>query len=152
MLCFGLHVSALDPGGNEHRNLMREQFSIDIDSVGRHLRFIGRSSKIVQGGLKQQQVQTKDLKIYAKPSVGERCVDVFSTYMALIPASGPFYRRPIKGSAAPPCFSLQVVGKNTLKTVFKRFCAQAGFIGNFTNHSGKVTCATNMFSQTFMNN
>ena len=48
--CFGLR------GGDEHRNLMREQFSIDIDSVGRHLRFIGRSSKNVQGGLKQRQV------------------------------------------------------------------------------------------------
>ena len=31
----------------------------------------------------------------------------------------------------------------------KRFCAQAGFTGNFTNHSGKVTCATNLFSQNF---
>ena len=50
-------------GGDEHRSLMREQFSVDIDSVGRHLWFIGRSSKNVQGGLKQRQVQTKDLKI-----------------------------------------------------------------------------------------
>ena len=62
--CFGLR------GGDEHRSLMREQFSIDIDSVGRHLRFIGRSSKNVQGGLKQRQVQTKGFKIYAKPSLG----------------------------------------------------------------------------------
>ena len=68
--------------------------------------------------------------------------------MALIPAVGPFYRRPIKGSS-PPCFSLQVVGKNTLQTIVKHICEEAGFIGNYTNHSGKVTCAMIFFSKNF---
>ena len=68
--------------------------------------------------------------------------------MALIPAVGPFYRCPIKGSS-PPCFSLQVVGKNTLQTIVKHICEEAGFIGNYTNHSGKVTCAMIFFSKNF---
>ena len=41
-MCFGLR------GGDEHRNLMREQFTIECDLVGRHLHFLGRSSKNVQ--------------------------------------------------------------------------------------------------------
>ena len=96
--CFGLR------GGDEHRTLVLEQYSIGLDSVGRYLQFNRRSCKNVQGGLKQRNVQTKNLKVYSKPELGERCViDVFSTYMALIPQSGPFYRRPIKGSCDPPC-------------------------------------------------
>ena len=140
--CFGLRA------GDEHRNLVREQFAIGVDSVGRYLEFNGRSSKNVQGGLKQKNVQTKKLKIYSKPEIGERCVvDLFSTYMALIPESGPFYRRPIKGSYDPPRFSVQVLGKNTLGTIVKRFCNEAGFSGQYTNHSGKVTCATTLFKE-----
>ena len=142
--CFGLR------GGDEHRQLVVEQYTIGGDHAGRFLRFVGRSSKNVQGGLKQRNVKSKDLKIYASPSLGERCVvDIFSTYMALIPRNGSFYRRPIKGSSAPPRYSAQVIGKNFLQTIVARFCAKAGFEGNFTNHSGKVTCATTLFSKNF---
>ena len=110
---------------------------------------MGRSSNNVQGGLKQRSVKTKDLNIYAKPELGEHCVvDIFSTYMACIPPTGPFYRRPVKGSS-PPRFSLQVIGKHTLGTIVKRFCSEAGFEGNFSNHSGKVTCATTLFMHNF---
>ena len=55
--CFGLR--AVD----EHRNLVREQFTIDVDSVGQYLEFNGRSCKNVQGALKQKNVQTEKLKI-----------------------------------------------------------------------------------------
>ena len=97
--CFGLR------GGDEHRQLTTEQYSIEHDDVGRHLRFVGRTCKNVHGGLRQRNIKVKDLKIYANPDLKERCVvDIFSTYLALIPSSGPFYRRPIKGSAAPPRF------------------------------------------------
>ncbi len=122
-------------GADKHCNRVREQYSVNIDTVGRHLRFLGRSSKNVQWGIKQRQVKTKDLKIYAQPRLEERCVvDVFTSYMAAIRATGPFYPCPIKGSFDLPCFSLQVVGKNTLKTMVKCFCARAGFSENFTNH------------------
>ena len=40
---------------------------------------------------------------------------------------------------------MQVVGRNKLQTIVKEFCTQAGFSGYYTNHSGKVTCATILF-------
>ena len=91
-------------------------------------------------------MECKDLKVYGNESLGERCiVDVFSTYLSLVPKSGEFYRRPIKGSHDPPRFSMQVVGRNKLQTIVKEFCTQAGFSGYYNNHSGKVTCATTLF-------
>ena len=42
---------------------------------------------------------------------------------------------------------MQVIGKNTLGTIVKRFCKEAGFEGQYTNHSGKVTCATTLFKE-----
>ena len=29
----------------------------------------------------------------------------------------------------------------------KHFCKEAGFVGQYTNHSGKVTCATRLFKE-----
>ena len=137
--CFGLR------GGDEHRNLEVEQYSIDSDEQGRYLRFVGRLSKNYQGGLQHRRIQNKDLRIYSTPERSDCCiVDIFSEYLSLVPKSGPFYRRPIKNSS-PPKFSQQCLGRNTLSTIVKRFCEKAGFTGNYTNHSGKVTCATSLF-------
>ena len=69
---------------------------------------------------------------------------LFSEYLSLVPKSGPFYRRLIKNSSLPK-FSQQWLGRNTLATIVKSFCIKAGFTGNYTNHSGKVTCATSLF-------
>ena len=88
-------------GGDEHRGLMREQFSIDTDSVGRFLSFVGRASKNVKGGLKQRSVNSKNLKIYAKPEKGSRCiVDIYSCYFEYIPPTGPFYRKPLSSNVS----------------------------------------------------
>ena len=66
-------------GGDEHRQLCRDQFSVSYDTVGRYLRFMGRSSKNVKGGLRQKDVAVKDLKIYAQPHLGEPClVDIYN--------------------------------------------------------------------------
>lgn len=132
-------------GGDEHRSLTREQFTIGRDEMGRFLRFSGRSSKNVQGGLKQRKVQFKDLKIYSRPELGERCVvDLFNHYFGFVPKEGPFYRKPLGND--PPKFAAQVIGKNKLAGLVKEMCQRAGFSGNYTNHSGKVTCATRLFS------
>ncbi len=132
-------------GGDEHRQLQREQFEIGSDGVGRFVRFMGRSCKNVQGGLKQRKVQTKDLRIYARPDLEERCVvDMYNHYFAFIPMTGDFYRKPIGDN--PPKYSKQVLGKNKLGTLVKEMCTRAGFTGNYTNHSGKVTCATQLFA------
>jgi hypothetical protein len=69
---------------------------------------------------------------------------VFEQYLSLTPSTGPFYRRPNKGS--PPKFSSQVIGVHTLGKIVQTFCSEAHFEGYFTNHSGKVTCATQLFA------
>ena len=50
------------------------------------------------------------LKARAWQAVCHRSV---STYMAPIPQSGPFYRRPIKKPCDLPHFSMKALGKNT---------------------------------------
>ena len=63
----------------------------------------------------------------------------------MIPSNGPFYRRP--SSALNSCsFTKQIVDKNRLAGLTKAFCLEAGFNGHFTGHSGKVTCATELFN------
>ena len=137
---FGLRAA------DEHRKLEVSQFSIGTDSNGKYLRFLGRSCKNFQGGLTQRKLEPKDLKIYSKPELKEKCAtSIFEYYLTLIPPEGPFYRRPLPGT--PPRYSKQVIGVNKLSVIVKTFCAKAGFDGYFTNHSGKVTCATELFKE-----
>ena len=135
--CFGLR------GGDEHRNLEVVQYSIDHDEKGRYLHFVGRLSKNYQGGLQHRRIQNKDLRIYSTPERSDCCIVVLRISISCS-KSGPFYRRLIKNSS-PPKFSRQWLGRNTLATIVKSFCIKAGFTGNYTNHSGKVTCATSLF-------
>ncbi len=117
---FGLRAA------DEHRSLEAEQFTIGSDHLGKYLHFNGRSCKNWQGGLKHRRVEAKDLKIYAKPELRERCVvDCFQLYLSLIPPTGPFYRRPIKSNR--PKFSMQVIAVHRLENIVKVFCSEAGF-------------------------
>ncbi len=103
-------------GADEHRDLQKDQFIIGKDDNGKFLRFVGKSCKNWQGGLHQQKIQPKDLHIYAKPDLEERCVvSSFCYYMSLIPEDGPFYRRPIADN--PPRFSKQVIGVHKLSNI-----------------------------------
>ena len=133
-------------GGDEYRSLVREQYEVSSDKHGRFLRFKGRNCKNVQGGLKQRKIQFKDLKIYARPDLGDRCaVALFVAYFGFVPDTGPLYRKPIGSN--PPKYSKQVIGRNKLSGLVKEMCAKAGLSGNFANHSGKVTCATQLFAE-----
>ena len=136
---FGLRAA------DENRHLDADQFSIESEENGdRFLRFMGRSCKNYQGGLRHRKVEPKDFRIYEDKTRGERCiVSCFEFYLTLIPATGPFYRRPIGDS--PPRYSTQAIGLNTLKTIAKNFCTEAGFSSQYSNHSGKETCATELF-------
>ena len=135
---FGLRAA------DEHKNLEVHQFIIGDDETGHYLRFVGKSCKNWQGGLNQRKVEAKDLRIYSDPSLGNRCaISCFEIYLNLIPSSGQFYLRPIGDN--PPRFSSQKIGIHKLENIVKDFCTQAGFKGFFTNHSGKVTCATELF-------
>ena len=39
----------------------------------------------------------------------------------------------------------QVLGINKIKGLMKEITGKAGLVGNFTNHSGKITCATQLY-------
>ena len=49
-------------------------------------------------------------------------------------------------SSIQPSFTKQVVGRNTLNGLLWNICSKAGLEGNFTEHSGKVSCATELFN------
>lgn len=66
--------------------------------------------------------------------------------MKIVGYKGPFYRRALPSDIPGALrFGVQVVGKNTLQKTMKRICDAAGFVGYFTNHSGKVTCASQLY-------
>ena len=56
---------------------------------------------------------------------------------------GAFYRRPLAG--LPIRYGNQVIGVNKHKNMIKVICACAELSGNYTNHSGKRTCVTQLY-------
>ena len=69
---FGLRAA------DKHRELEVSLFSIATDENGKFIRFLGRTCKNWQGDLHQRNIKPKDLKIYAKPELGEKCaVSIF---------------------------------------------------------------------------
>ena len=58
-----------------------------------------------------------------------------------------FYHRPFPGTEVR--FSQKPVGVNKLATLNKSMYTKAGLKGNFSNHSGKRTCATSLFHEGF---
>ena len=74
---------------------------------------------------------------------GLRCLaDLFEKYLNALSNRGFFFRRPLKDGLR---YSEAVVGINKLKTFVSTMFKRAGIEGNFTNHSGKRTCATMLF-------
>ncbi|KAK3107750.1 hypothetical protein FSP39_021374 [Pinctada imbricata] len=133
-------------GCDEHHDLRCEQFSIGTDGDGKWIQFVGRSTKTYKGGLGQMNVTNKNIKHHCQP--GDRCIaDYFSLYLDSLGNEGSFYRRPLPGSSESPIrYGNQVVCINKLKVFMKTICSLGGLKGNFTNHSGKRTCATQWYT------
>ena len=132
--------------GDEHRSLTVDQYRFGTSDGCEYMEFSGRSTKTYSGGLKHRKLEAKSLRIFSVAEIGERdIVSCFKQYISLIPPDGPFYRRPSNVSGACS-FTKQVIGKNKLQGLIKAICEQAGFEGYFTGHSGKVTCATELFN------
>ena len=49
-------------------------------------------------------------------------------------------------SSIQPSFTKQVVGRNTLNGLLWNIFSKAGLEGNFTEQSGKDSCATELFN------
>lgn len=86
-------------------------------------------------------MQNKDIKHYCLNA--ERCLaDFYLAYIDALGHRGPFYRRPLASGIK---YSEQVLGINKIKGLVKEITRNAGLVGNFTNHSGKRTCATQLY-------
>ena len=134
---------------NEHVNLSIEQYEFGADETGEFVKFHGRVSKNVQGGLQQRKVNVKEIKQYAQECNARCVVKLLREYMKCIPSSGRFYRKPLPSSEPGDIrFGNQPIGINTLSKYLKTMCMAANINlegRRFTNHSGKVTCATRLY-------
>ncbi|CAC5395219.1 unnamed protein product [Mytilus coruscus] len=81
--------------------------------------------------------------------VGDRCIaDFFEDYLGALDGAGSFYRRPLPALPRRLIgFSNRNVGVNKLKTFMKSIYEKVGLIGHYTNHSGKLTCVTQLYNQ-----
>eukprot|EP00105_Crassostrea_gigas_P009739 XP_011424812.1 PREDICTED: uncharacterized protein LOC105326458 [Crassostrea gigas] len=131
-------------GHDEHHSLECNQFLLGEDNRGKFIEFRGRSTKTFKGGLAHKELHNKQIRHYCQP--GDRCMaNFFKIYLDALGNEGPFYRRSLAGS--PPRYGSQLVGVNKLKSMMKVICEKAGLKGNFTNHSGKRTCATALYQK-----
>ena len=89
--------------------------------------------------------------IVANPSVGKRCpVYILDQYISKLPSQAKekdlFYCRPLKKKEDPsaPWFVPVSIGRNKLATMVPDMCKEAGIDGRKTNHSLRVSGATNL--------
>ncbi|XP_048729545.2 uncharacterized protein LOC125646925 [Ostrea edulis] len=130
-------------GLDEHRQLEVCQVKCGISDEKAYIEFCGRTSKNFAGGVHQRNVLAKSICHYTSTSGTSRSLyDVYASYISMM-GNGPFYRQPLPGPE--PRFGVQPMKVNKLGTMVKTMCAEAGFFRNFTNHSGKRTCATTLF-------
>ncbi|XP_063442151.1 uncharacterized protein LOC134722460 [Mytilus trossulus] len=144
-------------GMDEHRDLDVSQYKILIDYTQnkRCLKFFGRVSKNVQGGINHRKIEPKQITHWEDTSNPRDIVKLFSTYLKYVPSEGPFYRRPIGKMSLKnegTKFSAQVIGVNKLSTYIKLMFDKAGIDcsnRNISNHSGKVSCVTTLYNSGF---
>ena len=137
-------------GGQEHRELKISQFVRGVD----HWKYVENGSKNHKGGLKNLRHENKVVRQYACPELGERChVSLLDTYFAHIPPTAferdNFYLRPLAATPVDPSkawFTSQPIGWNSLQSMVKDMCAEAGVNGNKTNYSLRAAGATQLFS------
>ncbi|CAG2192830.1 5-phosphohydroxy-L-lysine phospho-lyase,Alanine--glyoxylate aminotransferase 2-like,Ethanolamine-phosphate phospho-lyase homolog 1,Ethanolamine-phosphate phospho-lyase [Mytilus edulis] len=131
-------------GRDEHRNLQCSQFELGEDGKGKYIRFIGRNNKTFNGGLAHMKISNKDIKHYSND--GPRCMyNIFETYLNMLGNDGCFYRKPLAMVGNTIRYGKQPLGVNKLEGLMKEMCQKAGLTGNYTNHSGKRTCATALY-------
>lgn len=145
-------------GGSEHRDLVRYPSSqIQIEkqnNSGNDIMLVYREykSKMSQGGLASRNVK-KPQVAYTFPNVQDpsRCpVRLFVWYVRFCPLgaedSRAFYLRTnVNWQTCALWFTRQPIGKGQLNDYLKNLMTQAGFVGNYSNHSLRETTATRLF-------
>ena len=140
--------------GQEHRLLRSQPFDSQLhflyDESGtmfiRYSEDIGL--KMNKGGLKHRKVMPKTVDVYPIEN-SERCPEaIISKYLQLLPKerkSTSFYLQPKKKFSENVWFLDRPVGVNKLRKTIKELCKQGGIDGFFTNHSLRLTAATNLY-------
>jgi Domain of unknown function (DUF3504) len=138
-------------GGDEHRNLTRENFRVMVDQDGKkYLEYKESISKTYKGGLKHRKTEPHQARAYEIPDSPRCPVQMFALYTSkLNPASSKsaFYFQPLSKPTEEVWFALAPVGHNKLKEVVKSIMLKGGYDGYFTNHSLRATTATRLFEQ-----
>lgn len=70
--------------------------------------------------------------------------NLFEMYLNALGNDGCFYRKPLLGTKIR--YGKQMLGVNKLEGLMKEICQKASLTGNYTNHSGKRTCATALYN------
>ena len=136
-------------GGEEHRHLKLSQLKRCHDPD--HYVYTENTSKNRSGGMAQMRMENKVVPVYASVEAGLRChVYILDLYFSKLPpravANDVFYLQPLqKTDPGGPWFSVLPVGRNTLSTMVKTICAEAGVGGNKTNHSLRATGTSTLF-------
>ena len=78
--------------------------------------------------------------------LGPRCIiKYFEAYLGAV-SVGVFYRKPLNSDGKDRFrYGKTPLGVNKLNNLMRELCEKGGLIGNFTNHSGKRTCATALY-------
>ena len=140
-------------GGAEHRCLKLSQFTC-CSEPDHHYIYTENSSKNRQGGFAQLRVENKVVPIFANSSAGDRChVHILDTYISKLPEEVKgrdfFYARPLPAvpvDPKKPWFAPVPIGKNSLNTMLKDMCHEAGITGRKTNHSLRAIGASELFA------
>ena len=144
-------------GMDEHRDLDASQYKILIDYTQNKLclKFFGRVSKNVHGGINHRKIEPKQITHWEDTCNPRDIVKLFSTYLKYIPSERPFYRRQIGKMSLKnegTKFSAQVIDVNKLSTNIKLKFDKAGIDcsnRNIINHSAKVSCVTALYKSGF---
>uniref|UniRef100_A0A1X7TCK4 ZMYM2-like/QRICH1 C-terminal domain-containing protein n=1 Tax=Amphimedon queenslandica TaxID=400682 RepID=A0A1X7TCK4_AMPQE len=112
------------------------------------------SSKNKQGGLKQMRLDRKVVTVVANSKIGERCpVYILDKYISKLPDKAKemdlFYCRAypkLPKNPNDPWYIATPIGKNTLSTMVRDMCLEAGVEGEKSNHSLRVAGTSSLFA------
>lgn len=140
----GLHFALR--GRDEHAELTMDQFRLEKRDGVECLVYTEKKSKTFTGGLKQRRLTPKEVVQFPNEEIPDRChVRLFKKFTAVRPnGTDRFYLLPLK-KPGTTWFTVRPLGKNTLGTLMKRMCENAGIQGNKRNHSLRATCATRLY-------
>lgn len=129
-------------GLDEHRKLEVCQLKCDVSDGKTYIEFCGRTSRNFAGGLHQRNILAKSIRHFSESGTPRSLYGIYASYISMV-EQGKFLWMATSGTRNPLWNS--TYGVNKLGTIIKTMRAKAGFVGNFSNHSGKRTCATTLF-------